>query len=63
MGVENFLPFRLGFWLMVVGLVLVYLAGTIFTVWRLRSRLMKWEPFSATLAELKKDKACLDEKN
>lgn len=51
---------RLG---LVVALMLVYLAATILAFWRLRSRLMKWEPFSATLAELKKDKTCLDEKN
>ena len=48
---------------LVVALVLLYLAATIFSFWRLRNRLKKWEPFSATLAELKKDKACLDEKN
>jgi len=48
---------------LVIALVLVYLAATILAFWRLRSKLMKWEPFSATLAELKKDKACLDEKN
>ena len=48
---------------LVVALVLLYLAGTIFSLWRLRTRLKKWIPFSATLAELKKDKACLDEKN
>jgi uncharacterized membrane protein YqjE len=48
---------------LVVALVLVYLAGTILSFWRLRTRLKNWVPFSATLAELKKDKACLDEKN
>ena len=48
---------------LVVALVLVYLAATILAFWRLRCRLTKWEPFSATLAELKKDKTCLDEKN
>jgi uncharacterized membrane protein YqjE len=48
---------------LVVALVLVYLAATILAFWRLRNRLMKWVPFSATLAELKKDKTCLDEKN
>ena len=48
---------------LVVALVLLYLAGTIFSFWRLRTRLKSWKPFSATLAELKKDKACLDEKN
>lgn len=48
---------------LVVALVLLYLAGTIFSLLRLRTRLKKWAPFSATLAELKKDKACLDEEN
>jgi len=48
---------------LVVALVLLYLAGTIISLWRLRARLKQWEPFSATLAELKKDKSCLDEKN
>lgn len=48
---------------LVAGLMLVYLAATIVSFWRLRSRLKAWAPFSATLAELKKDKACLDEKS
>jgi uncharacterized membrane protein YqjE len=48
---------------LIIALVLVYLAAAIVAFWRLRSKLMKWEPFSATLAELKKDKSCLDEKN
>ena len=48
---------------LVVVLVLLYLAGTIFSFWRLRARLQRWTPFAATLAELKKDKACLDEKS
>jgi len=48
---------------LVVALVLLYLAGTIYSFWRLRTRLKNWAPFSATLAELKKDKACLDDKN
>jgi uncharacterized membrane protein YqjE len=48
---------------LVVALVVLYLAGTIFSLWRLRTRLKNWAPFSSTLAELKKDKACLDEKN
>ena len=48
---------------LVVALVLVYLAGTILAYWRLRVRLKGWAPFSATLAELKKDKACLDGEN
>jgi uncharacterized membrane protein YqjE len=46
---------------LVVALVLVYLAATIFSLWRLHTRLKNWVPFSATLAEIKKDKACLDE--
>lgn len=48
---------------LVAALVLLYLAGTIISIWRLRARLKQWKPFSATLAELKKDKACLDDKN
>jgi uncharacterized membrane protein YqjE len=48
---------------LVVALVLLYLAGTIFSFWRLRTQLKQWTPFAASLAELKKDKACLDEKN
>ncbi len=47
----------------IIGLMLIYLVATIIGFWRLRSRLKKWAPFSATLAELKKDKACLDEKS
>ena len=45
------------------GLSLVCLAATLGFFWRLRIRLKAWAPFSASLAELKKDKACLDEKN
>jgi uncharacterized membrane protein YqjE len=48
---------------LVVVLGLVYLAATIGCSWRLRNRLKGWAPFAATLAEIKKDKACLDEKN
>ena len=48
---------------LLVALVLLYLAATIICFWRLRSRLKNWAPFSATLDELKKDKACLDEKS
>ena len=48
---------------LVVALVLLYLAATILSFWRLRVRLKNWAPFSVTLTELKKDKACLDEKN
>ena len=46
-----------------IALVLLYLAATIICLWRLRVRLKNWAPFSATLGELKKDKACLEEKN
>jgi uncharacterized membrane protein YqjE len=46
-----------------VVLTLVYLAATLVAGWRLRSRLKGWAPFSATVAELKKDKACLEEKS
>ena len=48
---------------LLVVLILLYLAATIVSLWRLRIRLKKWVPFSATLGELKKDKACLDEQN
>ena len=48
---------------LLVALMLVCLAGTIIAFWRLRARLKNWTPFSGTLGELKKDKACLDEKS
>ena len=48
---------------LLVALMLLYLAATIVGFWRLRTRLKNWAPFSATLTELKKDKACLDEKS
>lgn len=48
---------------LLVVLMLVCLAATIVAFWRLHIRLKKWVPFSATLTELKKDKACLEEKN
>jgi uncharacterized membrane protein YqjE len=48
---------------LVIALVLLYLVATILSFWRLHTRLKNWAPFSATLAELKKDKACLDDKN
>jgi uncharacterized membrane protein YqjE len=48
---------------LLVALMLLYLAATIVAGYRLRIRLKNWAPFSATLAELKKDKACLDEKS
>jgi uncharacterized membrane protein YqjE len=48
---------------LVVALGLVYLLATLACYWRLRIRLKNWAPFAATLAELKKDKECLEEKN
>jgi uncharacterized membrane protein YqjE len=48
---------------LLVALMVIYLAATIICLWRLRIRLKNWAPFSATLAELKKDKACLEEKS
>jgi uncharacterized membrane protein YqjE len=44
-----------------VGLSLFYLVVTLVAYWRLRHRLKNWPAFPATLAELKKDKAWLDE--
>lgn len=49
-----------------VGLVILgglYLVGTLAAFWRLRIHLRNVMPFSASLAELKKDKACLGSKN
>jgi uncharacterized membrane protein YqjE len=48
--------------------VLVVLSGcyslaTIGVLWRLKVRLRNWSSFSATLDELKKDRACLQEKS
>jgi uncharacterized membrane protein YqjE len=48
---------------LLVALMLFYLVATAVAVWRLRIRLKTWEPFSATVAEIKKDKACLEEKS
>ena len=48
---------------LVVALMVAYLVATVIGFWRLRSRLKRWVPFSATLAELKKDKACSEEKS
>jgi uncharacterized membrane protein YqjE len=48
---------------LLVALMLVYLVATAVAAWRLRARFKGWAPFSATVAELKKDKVCLDEKN
>ena len=41
-------------------IILLCLASTGVAFWRLRQRLRTWTPFSATLAELKKDKGCLE---
>jgi uncharacterized membrane protein YqjE len=46
-----------------IGLIVLCLAGTGLTFWRLRQRLKNWSPLTATLAELKKDKECLEAKN
>jgi uncharacterized membrane protein YqjE len=48
---------------LVVALGTVYLLATILCYLRLRNRLKNWAPFAATLAELKKDKACLEQQN
>ena len=47
----------------IFALLAVYLAGAGVSFWRLRALLKRWEPFSATLAEFKKDKQCLEEKS
>lgn len=47
---------------LLVLLILLCLVATVVAFWRLRHRLKTWVPFSATLAELKKDKACLEQK-
>jgi uncharacterized membrane protein YqjE len=47
----------------VIALGLFYLLATLACYWRLRSRLKTWIPFAGTVAELKKDKTCLDDKN
>jgi uncharacterized membrane protein YqjE len=48
---------------LLVALMLLCLVATIIAFWRLRTRLKNWTPFSGTLTELKKDKACLEEKS
>jgi|SRR6266567_9293650 len=40
-----------------------YSLATIGVFWRLKVRLRNWSSFSATLDELKKDRACLEEKS
>ena len=47
---------------LLVALMLAYLVATAVAGWRLRNRFKGWVPFSGTMAELKKDKACLEEK-
>jgi uncharacterized membrane protein YqjE len=42
---------------------LLYLLATLTVFWKLRRQLSQWQSFSSTLAELKKDRACLDKKN
>jgi uncharacterized membrane protein YqjE len=48
---------------LVIALIVLYLIGTVFASWRLLRQLKGWVPFSDTLAELKKDKACLEQRN
>ena len=48
---------------LLIALMLLCLAATIVAFWRLRTLFKNWAPFSGTLTELKKDKACLDEKS
>jgi len=48
---------------LIVALGLVYLLATIGCYLLLLRRLKNWAPFAATLAELKKDKECLEEKS
>ncbi len=48
---------------LLVAMMVLFLVATIVSIWRIRTRLKNWAPFSGTLAELKRDKACLDEKS
>jgi uncharacterized membrane protein YqjE len=48
---------------LVIAMGAAYLAATLACAWQLRNRLKNWAPFAGTLAEIKKDKACLDEKS
>lgn len=43
-------------------LTLSYAAACVAVLWVLRRKMTKWQPFSATLAEFKKDKTWLEEK-
>jgi uncharacterized membrane protein YqjE len=40
-----------------------YCLGTLGVLWRLKILMRNWTSFPATLDELKKDRACLEEKN
>src|ERR1041385_2863052 len=46
-----------------VALSACYTLGAIGVVWRLKVLLRNWSSFSATLDELKKDRACFEEKS
>ena len=46
-----------------IALSVSYLLATGGVLWRLRIRLRNWSSFSATLEELKKDRACLEEED
>ena len=46
-----------------VGLSTCYSLGTIGILWRLKVLLRNWSSFSATLEELKKDRACFEEES
>jgi uncharacterized membrane protein YqjE len=48
---------------LLIALMLAYLVATAVAGWRLRNRFKGWVPFSATVAEIKKDKVCLEEKS
>ena len=49
--------------MVLVVLSVSYCLATLGILWRLKVRLRNWSSFSATLDELKKDRACLDEKS
>lgn len=44
-------------------LTLVYGAGAGASFWALRHRLRQWQSFTATLDQIKKDRACLEKQN
>ena len=48
---------------LVVALALLYLTATVVSFWRLRTRSKGRALFASTLAELRKDKACWEEKS